>query len=545
MASATSTNSTSTSTHYPGGRKKCGEVAGGGMVPVPSLHPGTRHQTHGGKNGEQVFTLHVNGEQASTGSKTNWGRARRSTQRNVGITPGTSRKKNSQKHHSQQTNANNRRLRLPPLLAFPNFNDPRKVSKDQKGLQRVVSIMAPLLVQAWRVSPFGERHVKRTATSRKEYSIQQAAQEILTYVLKWTEPRIILEQLIEQTAPISPAVMSAVCHYGGQAGLRMDAESGAKNSNGKRNKNSEGLSGSFAQATATFSQGFGTSKGMQLKGSRRIQKSQALSMKFPICHMLMFRYFQTQLPDHFTKYLLLKPAYVSCLCNSFTKIHGGSMKEERKIHLENGWNTAVSHIGSGHSFNFLSQLTPEEVDAVGNIGQMGAPLSIGADAPTVEVSCYVYGQPVGTRKVGGESVEYNAIPADLQHHGSTLPASEMYHVSAQNVVVLHSTKRLHGAGPCFLAPTLNVNPCKWTLVFGVGVAGTEGWKNWSKSEPHNALAVFSNGQRLTTAARPPPQKVQRIKYDEATTMYLELTPAAIEKGNKRHGTSDYMLKGHK
>jgi len=96
---------------------------------------------------------------------------------------------------------------------------------------------------------------------------------------------------------------------------------------------------------------------------------------------------------------------------------------------------------------------------------------------------------------------------------------------------------LHGASQFILRPDLNVNPAKFTMV--MGIKGP--WSNKPESLEKDAIAVYSEGVRLTTHRRPPPLPMVRIVYYDRTK-YLKLTPQAKRSNKKRHPVSDYMIK---
>jgi hypothetical protein len=178
----------------------------------------------------------------------------------------------------------------------------------------------------------------------------------------------------------------------------------------------------FTLPVATFSPAWGVQKTAGAEG-------QIISMAWPLVHMCVYVFYASNLPKEFEKLLLNKRSYISILLNCFTKVHGGEHHVEHKAHLIHGWDSVVTHIGSGECFNFIQRLTKEEAKAVGNIGSMGAPRLPYPNANTIVSDRYEYGQPT-------------YCPTDLLDQGTdAVPASEMYHVSAQNVFVCQSSTR--------------------------------------------------------------------------------------------------------
>ena len=182
----------------------------------------------------------------------------------------------------------------------------------------------------------------------------------------------------------------------------------------------------FTLPTATFSPGFGVSK------SNNTPQAQHLSMQWPIVHMCLYVYYWSQLPTtkEYTDLLLNDRSYVTILLNCFTLIHGGENHVERKRHLIHGWDSMVSHVGSVENGVFVQRLTTDEVNAVGAIGQLGSPLPAQQGGRVVIADGYKYSNP-----------DYAPDDFAKKYGTEVVPAKEMFHCSAQNVILCQSSTR--------------------------------------------------------------------------------------------------------
>ena len=407
----------------------------------------------------------------------------------------TKEKAHDFRHKSQRSRKDDGKRNV--SLALPKFRSVAAKSFDQYQRKKMMKDMAPRLVQVYQANQFGHSHLKRDMDNKqkkwlKELSPLKCARDFLDYVLKWISIDEFSQQVLDQTKPISPTLLTVVCAYASPGTMRADMKWG-------NSKNPLGASTTFAgaianQPMATFSSGFGvnkihyTKKELEKEEHERQRKNSIEnSMYYPIAHMILFMWFHTQLPDTYHSTLSDPQCYISILLNCWSRLHGGVGNRERKKIGTNNHDTLVTHCGQFSGGHFLIHLNQQQVAAVGNIGALGTcPPTVAADV-TVDVDRYHWGSPA-----------YVPTEGPLAGTAAGVAADKLFAVSAQNVVLGTSSNFVHGASDFILDTERCPYPCKFTVVCAVRASKKPG----PSPTNNNAVAVFSQGQRLTGLGRP-------------------------------------------
>ena len=218
-------------------RKKCKEKAAGGHLDTPTVHTGTKrvHQKKG-----VTTTLQIK-KRPRINPSLAFNRTRRSSK--VYATHKMDLMSDTTYLHPAQLESSSplyQRTQVQPiLLAHPTYLRSERFA-DARGRAIVVALLVPSLVATFESCKYGQSHFGRRDTLHKKPAvpIETAAHEMLTYIVKYIEPRTIEAQIIKQTKPMTGHTMTIIIAYMGCIGFRTELKSGSSGS-----QNSAALSG--------------------------------------------------------------------------------------------------------------------------------------------------------------------------------------------------------------------------------------------------------------------------------------------------------------
>ena len=256
---------------------------------------------------------------------------------------------------------------------------------------------------------------------------------------------------------------------------------------------------SASQPMMSFATGHGIGKWHFDPHTHKRKNSQQASMYYPFVHMVLHRWFATQLPDEYMKMLQHPQFYVTVLLNCWSRIHGGQHKPETKIAVVNGHDTCVSHLGQFSGGHFLAHLSSSQVKAAKGVGAKGKCVSAGEGEVVVNCNYYEWGAPDFVPPAGDP----------LSDTANGVPATAMYAVSAQNVVLATSSAIVHGSSDMVLDTANSLNPAKFTVVGAVRGSPQDNMYPADK----DAIAIYSNKIRVHSPERPTMPPIVRVVYE--------------------------------
>ena len=487
------------SNYYFSGRKKCRIQAGGNSAVREGtlLHSLSPSITFTGTDAAQSQRRVISGRrQAMPGGIDHARRMKRAYRTYI-------KRKAWDFRHSRQTRskAANVAPRNDPVFQMATFSSSATRAEDQRVRKATAKKLVPQLVKVYKTDHFGENHIQRDLKDPKKKWLQKltlevCAADLLDHVLKWVRPEQFVAEVITQSKKMSPLLLTVICAYVAPGIMRTEVNFGSSKTAPQPSAKFAGVLAT--QPMGTFASGFGVAKVHYTQGRRRKRKnSQEASMYYPLVHMLMFRWFASQLTSEYMAALQHDQAYITVLLNCWSRLHGGSHNRENKIPIVNGHDSLVTHVGQFFGGHFITRLTPAQVVGVGGVGQLGKCVRSSNEDLCVDCSHYEWGSP-----------EFVPTTGDLAESFGGVAAGKMYTVSARNVVLATTSNNVHGSTDFVLDTAGSMNPAKFTVVCSVRGSG----KGKAFPDDKDTVAVFSNGNRVNHHRRPQMPPIRRLTY---------------------------------